>query len=164
MSSAVVTTSAEFRWLIVACNHPSLVNKDYKMDRDAIEPKAASKGNEADDDADDLAAMFGSLGVSNAKRCQVCQTEYVLFRSCFIVRNDMLIYPLEGCLHPLRARTAPIAPFSPTRPAASHWQDLPTFLQILLKSGKSSSSCGKSTSETTWRRQLFSASLLACWT
>jgi SNF2 family DNA or RNA helicase len=52
------------------------------MDRDAMEPKAASKGNEADDDADDLAAMFGSLGVSNAKRCQVCQTEYALFPSC----------------------------------------------------------------------------------
>ncbi|KIM92388.1 hypothetical protein PILCRDRAFT_810445 [Piloderma croceum F 1598] len=57
-----------------ACNHPSLVNKDYKIDSSAIEPKAASKGQEADDDGDDLAAMFGSLGVSNTRRCQVCQT------------------------------------------------------------------------------------------
>jgi len=56
-----------------ACNHPSLVNKDYKMDQDAIDPKA--KGNDADDDdADDLATMFGSLGVTSTKRCQVCQT------------------------------------------------------------------------------------------
>jgi hypothetical protein len=61
-----------------ACNHPSLVNKDYKMDQDAIDPKA--KGNDADDDdADDLATMFGSLGVTSTKRCQVCQTLYVIF-------------------------------------------------------------------------------------
>lgn len=54
------------------------MNKDYKIDSSAIEPKAASKGQDADDDGDDLAAMFGSLGVSNTRRCQVCQTAYAL--------------------------------------------------------------------------------------
>ncbi|EGO26624.1 hypothetical protein SERLADRAFT_447781 [Serpula lacrymans var. lacrymans S7.9] len=54
-----------------ACNHPSLVSKDYRVDREAAEPKAA-KGD--DDDADDLTAMFGQMGVSNGKKCEVCQT------------------------------------------------------------------------------------------
>ncbi|KAF7982840.1 hypothetical protein HWV62_25802 [Athelia sp. TMB] len=54
-----------------ACNHPSLVNKDYKADIDAIEPKSASKIG--DDEADELADMFGTLGVT--KRCQMCQSE-----------------------------------------------------------------------------------------
>ena len=64
------------KYLFAACNHPSLVNKDYQMDSSPTEPRAASK---ADDDGDDVAAMFGSLGVSNAGRCQVCQIECVLF-------------------------------------------------------------------------------------
>ena len=75
---------------LAACNHPSLVNKDYKMDSSAIEPKAASKGHDADDDGDDLAAMFGSLGVSNARRCQVCQIEYVFICHAMIFfHNDV---------------------------------------------------------------------------
>jgi len=66
------------------------VNKDYKMDSSAIEPKAASKGHDADDDGDDLAAMFGSLGVSNARRCQVCQIEYVFICHAMIFfHNDV---------------------------------------------------------------------------
>ncbi|KIJ59865.1 hypothetical protein HYDPIDRAFT_117943 [Hydnomerulius pinastri MD-312] len=54
-----------------ACNHPSLVQKDYRVDKDAAEPKAAK---EDEDDADDLAAMFGQLGMSGGKKCQLCQT------------------------------------------------------------------------------------------
>lgn len=52
------------------------MNKDYKADSEAIEPKAASKNS--DDEADDLADMLGQLGVSASRRCQVCQTVYVL--------------------------------------------------------------------------------------
>ena len=58
-----------------ACNHPSLVSKDYRIDKDAAEPKAAK---DDEDDADDLAAMFGQLGMSGAKKCQLCQTASVV--------------------------------------------------------------------------------------
>ncbi|KAF9242263.1 SNF2 family N-terminal domain-containing protein [Melanogaster broomeanus] len=53
-----------------ACNHPSLVSKDYRADKDADEPKAA---NDEEDDAD-LVAMFGQMGMSGARKCQLCQT------------------------------------------------------------------------------------------
>ena len=99
------------------------------MDQDAIEPKAASKGADADDDADGLAAMFGSLGVTNTtRRCQVCQTQYAVG---YLTRFRADVCP--GCLCPLRVHTAPTALFSQTRPAVSHWRDLPTFLRILPK-------------------------------
>lgn len=55
------------------------MSKDYKADKEAIEPKAASKGD--DDDDDELTAMFGQLGVSGSRNCQVCQTAYVLLLS-----------------------------------------------------------------------------------
>ncbi|CAL1709544.1 unnamed protein product [Somion occarium] len=54
-----------------ACNHPSLLGVDYKKDQEAVEPKA-SKNND-DDEADELAALMGGLGLT--KRCQFCQTE-----------------------------------------------------------------------------------------
>ncbi|KAI9569336.1 SNF2 family N-terminal domain-containing protein [Boletus coccyginus] len=54
-----------------ACNHPSLVSKDYRIDQDAAEPKAA---NDGEDDAEDLATMFGQLGMSGERKCQLCQT------------------------------------------------------------------------------------------
>ncbi|KAL4076720.1 SNF2 family N-terminal domain-containing protein [Scleroderma yunnanense] len=54
-----------------ACNHPSLVSKDYRIDGDAAESRPA---NDDDDDAEDLAALFGQMGVSNGKKCQLCQT------------------------------------------------------------------------------------------
>lgn len=53
-----------------ACNHPSLVSKDYRIDKDAAEPQPAKD----DDDAEDMTAMFGQMGVSNGKKCQLCQT------------------------------------------------------------------------------------------
>ncbi|KAF7322364.1 hypothetical protein HMN09_00014300 [Mycena chlorophos] len=60
-----------------ACNHPCLVNKDYKTDIDAVEPKNKSQSPSAggvDVDGDDLAAAFGGLNV-NARKCQVCMQE-----------------------------------------------------------------------------------------
>lgn len=55
-----------------ACNHPSLISKDYLEDKEAVDPKAA-KGKDLDD-ADDLADVFGQMGVSTARKCQMCQT------------------------------------------------------------------------------------------
>ncbi|KAI0320422.1 SNF2 family N-terminal domain-containing protein [Amylostereum chailletii] len=55
-----------------ACNHPSLVSKDFRMDKDAVEPRAATK--EGDEDVDALADALGGLGMSTGKRCQMCQT------------------------------------------------------------------------------------------
>ncbi|KAI0058318.1 hypothetical protein BV25DRAFT_1830155 [Artomyces pyxidatus] len=57
-----------------ACNHPSLVSKNYNADRDAVEPRAATKDDE-DDDADGLASMLGGMGLSGGKKCQLCQAE-----------------------------------------------------------------------------------------
>ncbi|OBZ66360.1 hypothetical protein A0H81_13586 [Grifola frondosa] len=57
-----------------ACNHPALVSEDYKKDKEAVEPKGA-KENDEDDDADDLADRLAGLGLSSAKRCQLCQKE-----------------------------------------------------------------------------------------
>ncbi|KAG0693585.1 SNF2 family N-terminal domain-containing protein [Suillus ampliporus] len=57
-----------------ACNHPSLVYKDYRIDSEAAEPRPA-KNDDADEDADELAALLGQMGVSNGKKCQLCQTD-----------------------------------------------------------------------------------------
>jgi SNF2 family DNA or RNA helicase len=57
-----------------ACDHPSLVSKDYKKDIEGIEPAAVKEGNEIGaTDADDLIAAFGKLGVT--RNCQMCQIE-----------------------------------------------------------------------------------------
>ena len=50
-----------------ACNHPALISKDYKGDREAVEPKSATQNEEGDDLADMLAGM--GLG----RTCTVCQ-------------------------------------------------------------------------------------------
>ncbi|KAI0299413.1 SNF2 family N-terminal domain-containing protein [Multifurca ochricompacta] len=55
-----------------ACNHPSLVSKDYNTDREAIESRPAPKDENEDEE---LTAMFRQLGVSNGKKCQLCQDE-----------------------------------------------------------------------------------------
>ncbi|TFK75607.1 hypothetical protein BDN72DRAFT_831922 [Pluteus cervinus] len=57
-----------------ACNHPSLVSKDYKNDLEAVESQASKQG--ADDlspDADDLVAAFDQLGVT--RKCKICMLE-----------------------------------------------------------------------------------------
>ncbi|KAM5539722.1 hypothetical protein V8D89_006535 [Ganoderma adspersum] len=49
------------------CNHPALISKDYKGDREAVEPKGASQNEEGDD----LADMLAGLGLG--RTCLVCQ-------------------------------------------------------------------------------------------
>ncbi|PSR75765.1 hypothetical protein PHLCEN_2v8882 [Hermanssonia centrifuga] len=57
------------------CNHPSLVSQDYRKDKEAVEPKAAKNDDDVDDNADELADLFGGLGLAKSeKRCQICQT------------------------------------------------------------------------------------------
>ncbi len=59
----------------LACNHPSLVSQDYRKDKEAVEPKAAKNDDDVDDNADELADLFGGLGLAKSeKRCQMCQT------------------------------------------------------------------------------------------
>jgi SNF2 family DNA or RNA helicase len=57
-----------------ACNHPSLVSKDYNTDREAIESRPAPKDDQEDEE---LTTMFQQLVVSKGKKCQLCQDEYV---------------------------------------------------------------------------------------
>jgi len=57
----------------LACNHPSLVIKDYKADMEAVEPKSKKNQDPHGEDADDLADIFGELGVT--RKCQLCITE-----------------------------------------------------------------------------------------
>lgn len=71
--SLLCTIHAEIK---LACNHPSLVYKDYRIDSEATELRQA-KNDDADEDADDLASLLGQMGVSNSKKCQLCQTECV---------------------------------------------------------------------------------------
>ncbi|KAG2029567.1 SNF2 family N-terminal domain-containing protein, partial [Suillus americanus] len=46
-----------------ACNHPSLVYKDYRIDSEAAEPRPTKN--------DELATLLGQIGVSNGKKCQL---------------------------------------------------------------------------------------------
>lgn len=57
-----------------ACNHPSLVSKDYNTDREAIDTRPAPKDDQEDEE---LTTMFQQLEVSKDKKCQLCQDEYI---------------------------------------------------------------------------------------
>ncbi|KAI5118940.1 hypothetical protein M0805_006286 [Coniferiporia weirii] len=55
-----------------ACNHPSLLSKDFAVDKGAVNPHAAKDGGDLDD-ADDLADLLGQMGVSSGRKCLMCQ-------------------------------------------------------------------------------------------
>lgn len=78
--STIESTTLPFCILMVcgACNHPSLVSKDYNTDREAIESHPAPKDDQEDED---LTSMFQQLVVSKGKKCQLCQDEYILYFS-----------------------------------------------------------------------------------
>jgi hypothetical protein len=63
--------------MLIACNHPCLVSKDFQKDADALESTPGKKAADGDDeDGDELADVFSKLGVNAViKRCDVCQTE-----------------------------------------------------------------------------------------
>lgn len=60
---------------------------DYRKDTEAVEPRAAKKDD--DEDADELAALMGGLGLT--KRCQFCQTEYGIQCICYIEHTDVYL-------------------------------------------------------------------------
>ena len=66
-----------------------MVGIDYRKDTEAVNPGPAKKDD--DDDADELAALMGGLGLT--KRCQFCQTEYV-FKTC-----SLSLHPLNNIFY-----------------------------------------------------------------
>ena len=57
-----------------ACNHPKLVAGKLAKDREALATESSQKSKSSYTDVDEMADMFGSLGVGS-KRCEVCQLE-----------------------------------------------------------------------------------------
>lgn len=58
-----------------ACNHPKLVAGKLSKDSDALSAESGSqKAKASTADVDDIADMFGALGMG-AKKCEVCQLE-----------------------------------------------------------------------------------------
>ena len=58
---------------MTACNHPSLISKDFTDDKEAVEP---SESKDDDEEADKLADLLGAMEVSNDRKCQMCQNTY----------------------------------------------------------------------------------------
>jgi len=61
----------------LACNHPSLVNGDWKADEGAIINQPENPTQEEDDDGKDLAKALGSLNLGASSSCQLCFAEWV---------------------------------------------------------------------------------------
>ncbi|QRV98846.1 SNF2 family amino-terminal protein [Ceratobasidium sp. AG-Ba] len=56
-----------------ACDHPSLVSKDFQKDVDAVESRPAKKDDEEDDE---LADLFQKMGVEKRNvACAICQVQ-----------------------------------------------------------------------------------------
>ncbi|CAE6346188.1 unnamed protein product [Rhizoctonia solani] len=56
-----------------ACDHPSLVSKDFQKDLEAVESRPAKKD---DEEEDELADLFQKMGVDKrVLTCTICQTE-----------------------------------------------------------------------------------------
>ena len=56
----------------LACDHPSLVNGDWKADEDAVVNQPENPSQEEDDDGKDLAKALDSLNLGAASKCQLC--------------------------------------------------------------------------------------------
>lgn len=57
-----------------ACNHPKLVGSKLGKDSDALSADTTNSKFKSTADVDEMADMFGSLGVGS-KKCEVCQIE-----------------------------------------------------------------------------------------
>ena len=55
-----------------ACDHPSLINGDWKTDEDAVINQPESPTQEEDDDGKDLAKALDSLNLGAASKCKIC--------------------------------------------------------------------------------------------
>ena len=71
----------------LACDHPSLINGDWKADEEALINQPENPTQEEDDDGKDLAKALGSLNLGAASSCQLCFAEWVRF-STFGVMAD----------------------------------------------------------------------------
>jgi SNF2 family DNA or RNA helicase len=56
---------------LAACNHPALIQKDYRKDAEALDTLPTKN------DDDQLADLLAGLAVTNEQKCSICQTEYV---------------------------------------------------------------------------------------
>ena len=59
----------------LACNHPSLINGDWKADEDAVINQPENPTQEEDDDGKDLALALDSLNLDAVSKCQLCLAE-----------------------------------------------------------------------------------------
>ncbi|KAM0134106.1 hypothetical protein ACHAO1_005941 [Botrytis cinerea] len=57
-----------------ACNHPKLVGNKLGKDTDALSAETSNPKSKSTTDVDEMADMFGSLGVGS-KKCEVCQID-----------------------------------------------------------------------------------------
>jgi SNF2 family DNA or RNA helicase len=67
-----------------ACDHPSLVNGDWKQDQDAVINRLEDPNQEEDDDEKELTKALDSLNLAAASKCQLCFVEYVAFPFFFV--------------------------------------------------------------------------------
>lgn len=58
--------------LNLACDHPSLVNGDWKADEDAVINLPENPNQEDDNEGKDLAKALDNLNLSAASKCQLC--------------------------------------------------------------------------------------------
>lgn len=67
-----------------ACNHPSLIDKDYRKDASAIESKPAQRTEEEEEnkEVEELADLFGAVDLAGGKTCAVCQVRFVRYSLC----------------------------------------------------------------------------------
>ncbi|KAF7799491.1 hypothetical protein EIP86_010726 [Pleurotus ostreatoroseus] len=86
-----------------ACNHPSLVSKDYRQDKEAVDPKAAKDDDDVGDNGDDLAELMGGLGLGAIKRCNMCQTPIT---SSNKGKDDLCCSSCDSLMEKARKKTA----------------------------------------------------------
>lgn len=67
-----------------ACDHPSLVASSLQTDIDAIDSRPSAQ---AEEEATELADMFGGLGVGGEAKCDIC----------FTVLQDRTMKNCDGC-------------------------------------------------------------------
>lgn len=70
-----------------ACDHPILVSKSFASDPDALVPKVPNEVEDKDE-ADELADLFGGLGVAKAPKCTICSA---------VLAKDQTTFCSDGC-------------------------------------------------------------------
>lgn len=67
--------------ILLACDHPALLSKDFTKDLDALDSKPQAPPGDDDEDekkeVDELAGLLGGLGIAKSNQCTICMSEYV---------------------------------------------------------------------------------------